>query len=164
MQVDIVDDERAPCESGQPGELRVRSPQMFTRYHGDPGGDRAAFDRQGRFRTGDTGMREPSGYVRLLGRTSVDVLKSGGYKLSALEIEEALREHPAIAEVAVIGVPDPIWGDRVTACVVPVQAARSPAELLTFARDLLAPYKLPRALRLLPELPQRHGKVQKRHA
>src|SRR5438477_209432 len=79
---------------------------------------RRSFDAEGRFRTGDTGVRVESGGIRLLGRTSTDVLKSGGYKLSALEIEEALRAHPAIAEVAVIGLPDETWGDRVTACVV----------------------------------------------
>jgi malonyl-CoA/methylmalonyl-CoA synthetase len=163
VQVDIVDESERPCEIGQPGELRVRSPQMFTRYHRDPQATTQAFDRQGRFRTGDTGLREPSGWVRLLGRTSVDVLKSGGYKLSALEIEEALRGHPAIADVAVIGEPDPIWGDRVTACVVlHPDTALSLADLQTFAREHLAPYKLPRALRVLPELPRNAmGKVQK---
>jgi malonyl-CoA/methylmalonyl-CoA synthetase len=163
VTVDIVDEQERPCAVGQPGELRVRSPQMFTRYHRDAQATTAAFDSQGRFRTGDTGLREATGWVRLLGRTSVDVLKSGGYKLSALEIEEVLRGHPAIADVAVIGEPDPVWGDRVTACVV-LRAGNelSLADLQTFAREHLAPYKLPRALRLLPELPRNAmGKVQK---
>jgi malonyl-CoA/methylmalonyl-CoA synthetase len=91
------------------------------------------------------------------------VLKSGGYKLSALEIEEALRAHPAIAEVAVIGLPDETWGDRVTACVVlrPGQPLTL-EELRRWARERLAPYKLPRELRVLPELPRNAmGKVQK---
>ena len=163
VQVDIVDDAEGPCDAGQPGELRVRSPQMFSRYHRDPEATARVFDAQGRFRTGDTGLREPSGWVRLLGRTSVDVLKSGGYKLSALEIEEALRGHPVIADVAVIGQPDPVWGDRVTACVVLRPGSDlSLDELQTFARERLAPYKLPRALRVLPELPRNAmGKVQK---
>jgi malonyl-CoA/methylmalonyl-CoA synthetase len=163
VEVDLVDDDGRPCPTGQPGELRVRSPQMFTRYQGDPAATGAAFDAQGRFITGDTGLREPSGWVRLLGRTSVDVLKSGGYKLSALEIEEVLRGHPGVADVAVIGQPDEVWGDRVTACVVPRPgAALTLAELQTFARSRLAPYKLPRALRLLPALPRNAmGKVQK---
>src|SRR6185369_3639917 len=118
--VDIVADDGAPAPDGQPGELRVRTPQLYSRYHGDPAATAASFDPEGRFRTGDTGVREPSGAIRLLGRTSVDVLKSGGYKISALEIEAALREHPAVADVAVIGAPDPTstWGDIVTACVV----------------------------------------------
>ena len=147
----------------QPGELRVRSPQMFSGYHGDPAATAAGFDERGRFRTGDTGTRDADGVIRLLGRTSVDIIKSGGYKLSALEIEAALLEHPAVAEVAVVGLPDPTWGERVTACVVP----RGPAtvtldELQAFARDRLAPYKLPRELRLLAALPRNAmGKVQK---
>jgi malonyl-CoA/methylmalonyl-CoA synthetase len=91
------------------------------------------------------------------------VLKSGGYKLSALEIEEALREHPAVAEVAVIGLPDETWGDRVTACAVLRPGASLVLdELRAFARERLAPYKLPRELRLLEGLPRNAmGKVQK---
>ncbi len=104
--------------------------------------------------------------IRLLGRTSVDVLKSGGYKISALEIEAALREHPAIADLAVIGVPDPTltWGDLVTACVVLRDGATLTLdELKAFARDRLAVYKIPRALRVCAALPRNAmGKVQKR--
>ena len=110
---------RAPrAAAGEPGELRVRTPQMFSAYHGDPAATAASFDDEGRFRTGDTGTRDGDGVVRLLGRTSIDIIKSGGYKLSALEIEAVLLEHPAVAEVAVIGVPDPTWGECVTAWVV----------------------------------------------
>lgn len=164
VEVDIVDEHGRPCPVGQPGELRVRSPQMFSRYQGDPQATALSFDDQGRFRTGDTGQREPSGWVRLLGRSSVDILKSGGYKLSALEIEAALADHPAIADVAVIGQPDPTWGDRVTACVVlrPGAAALTLDELQAFAVNCLAPYKWPRALRILESLPRNAlGKVQK---
>jgi malonyl-CoA/methylmalonyl-CoA synthetase len=138
---------------------------MFTGYHRDPAATAASFDGAGRFRTGDTGVRDAAGVIRLLGRTSVDVLKSGGYKISALEIEAALREHPAVAEVAVIGAPDltGTWGDIVTACVVlRPGAALTLDDLKEFARDRLAVYKIPRALRLLPALPRNAmGKVQK---
>ncbi len=164
VQVDIVDDSGHPAVDGQAGELRVRSPQLFVGYHGDPTGTAASYDDAGRFRTGDTGVRSTDGYIRLLGRTSVDILKSGGYKLSALEIEDILRGHPAIADVAVIGVPDPVWGDCVTACVVPRSDADAPTldDLRAFAREALAPYKLPRALRVLAALPRNAmGKVQK---
>ena len=110
-------------------------------------------------------VRSAEGHVRLLGRTSVDILKSGGYKLSALEIEEALREHPAIAEVAVVGVPDEAWGDRVVAVVVaaPGRAAECAAEpLRAWAKERLAPYKVPREVRLVPALPRNAmGKVVK---
>ena len=165
VTVDVTDDDGRPVPDGQPGELRVRSPQLFIDYAGDAQATGAATDHQGRFRTGDTAIRaaDGSGVVRLLGRTSVDILKSGGYKLSALEIEDVLRGHPAVADVAVVGVPDAVWGDRVTACVV-ARAGHTPTleELQAFAARTLAPYKLPRALRLLATLPRNAmGKVQK---
>ncbi len=161
--IDIVDDAERPVADGEPGELRVRSPQLFLGYHGDPQSTAGSYDRAGRFRTGDTGVRGTDGFIRLLGRTSVDILKSGGYKLSALEIEDVLRGHPAVAEIAVIGVPDPVWGDRVTACVVLRDGATVTLEALRgFGGDALAPYKLPRELRVLTSLPRNSmGKVRK---
>jgi malonyl-CoA/methylmalonyl-CoA synthetase len=164
VEVDVVADDGLHVASGEPGELRVRSTQMFSGYHGDPAATAASFDEQGRFRTGDTGVRDGGGVIRLLGRTSVDIIKSGGYKISALEIEAALRDHPAIAEIAVIGESDATWGERVAACVV-LRAGATLAldELQVFARERLAPYKVPRALRLLAELPRNAmGKVQKK--
>jgi malonyl-CoA/methylmalonyl-CoA synthetase len=114
------------------------------------------------------------GYYRILGRTSIDIIKSGGYKVSALEVEEVLRTHPAIGDCAVVGVPDPEWGERV--CVAVLEAGdgwlteeRGPAaEALTlevlraWAKERLAAYKIPRELRLLDELPRNAmGKVIK---
>ena len=163
VRVDIVDESGRAMPTGEAGELRVRTPQMFSAYHGDADATAAGFDAEGRFRTGDTGTRDADGVVRLLGRTSIDIIKSGGYKLSALEIEAVLLEHPAVAEVAVIGVPDPTWGECVTAWVV-ARGSTPPtlAELQAFARERLAPYKLPRALELCPALPRNAmGKVQK---
>jgi malonyl-CoA/methylmalonyl-CoA synthetase len=98
-------------------------------------------------------------------RTSVDILKSGGYKLSALEIEEVLREHPAVAEVAVVGLPDPTWGDRVVAVVVaaPAREAECAGDALrAWARERLAPYKVPREVVVQASLPRNAlGKVVK---
>jgi malonyl-CoA/methylmalonyl-CoA synthetase len=166
VEVDVVDDDGAPLGAGEPGELRVRSTQMFSGYHGDEAATASSFDAAGRFRTGDTGVRDEAGVIRLLGRTSVDIIKSGGYKISALEIEAALRDHPAVAEIAVIGEPDPagIWGERVAACVVTRPGAPLSLEALqAFARERLAPYKVPRALRLLAALPRNAmGKVMKK--
>jgi malonyl-CoA/methylmalonyl-CoA synthetase len=168
VEVDIVADDGTPARPGEPGELRVRSTQMFQGYHGDEAATAASFDGEGRFMTGDTGVREagPDGRetIRLLGRTSVDIIKSGGYKISALEIEAALRDHPAVAEIAVIGAPDATWGELVTACVV-ARAGTAPTldDLAAFGRERLAPYKVPRVLRLLRELPRNAmGKVQKK--
>jgi malonyl-CoA/methylmalonyl-CoA synthetase len=153
---------------GDSGELWINGPCVFVGYRGRPDATREAFvDHAGErwFKTGDTVAREPDGYLRILGRTSVDILKSGGYKLSALEIEETLREHDAVAEVAVVGVPDPLWGDRVVACVV-AHAGRADDctedRLRGFARERLAAYKVPKQVVLMTDLPRNAvGKVIK---
>lgn len=163
VEVDIVDDAGRPVAVGAPGELRVRTPQMFAGYHDDPASTAAGFDAEGRFRTGDTGVRDADGVVRLLGRTSIDIIKSGGYKLSALEIEAVLLEHPAVAEAAVIGAPDPVWGEIVTAFVV-ARDGTSPGTdaLQAFARERLAVYKIPRVVNFVSALPRNAmGKIQK---
>ena len=163
VYVDIVDEAGHSLGVDQPGELRVRSPQMFSGYNRDAAATAASFDAEGRFRTGDVGSRDANGVVRLYGRTSIDIIKSGGYKLSALEIEAVLADHAAVAEVAVLGTPDPTWGEVVTACIVARAGMEVTLESLqAFARDRLAGYKLPRALRLLDALPRNAmGKVQK---
>jgi malonyl-CoA/methylmalonyl-CoA synthetase len=149
-------------------ELWIAGPSVFSRYHAREAATREAFVIEGAerwFKTGDTVSRDADGYLRILGRTSVDILKSGGYKLSALEIEEALREHPAVADVAVVGVPDSTWGDRVVACVV-AKAGREGEcgedALRGFAKERLAPYKVPRRVVVMRELPRNAmGKVLK---
>jgi malonyl-CoA/methylmalonyl-CoA synthetase len=109
--------------------------------------------------------READGYLKILGRTSVDILKSGGYKLSALEIEEVLREHGAVGEVAVVGMPDAMWGERVVACVVPRAGRESECTedaLRGFAKERLAPYKVPKEVVVMSDLPRNAvGKVVK---
>jgi malonyl-CoA/methylmalonyl-CoA synthetase len=164
---------RIKDEQGQDaveGELWVRGPSVFAGYHDKPEATTKAFaqDPDGGtpwFRTGDTVTKDPAGNYRVLGRTSVDILKSGGYKLSALEIEEVLRSHPAIAEVAVIGLPDPTWGDKVVACVVAKNGQEhqcGEAALRAFAKEHLAPYKVPKEVVLFSELPRNAmGKVVK---
>jgi malonyl-CoA/methylmalonyl-CoA synthetase len=149
-------------------ELQIAGPSVFAGYHGKPDATRDAFVVEGAtrwFRTGDTVARDEDGYVRILGRTSVDILKSGGYKLSALEIEEVLREHAAVAEVAVVGLPDATWGDRVVACVVAragCEGACTEDALRGFARERIAAYKVPRSVVLMTELPRNAiGKVTK---
>jgi malonyl-CoA/methylmalonyl-CoA synthetase len=148
---------------GASGELFVRGPSVFRNYFRRDDATASAFDHDRWFRTGDTVATDDAGYFRILGRTSVDILKSGGYKLSALEIEEALRDHAAVADVAVIGVPDETWGDRVVACVVVREGASlDPAELRAFAKEKLAAYKCPKDVVILGDLPRNAmGKVQK---
>jgi malonyl-CoA/methylmalonyl-CoA synthetase len=149
-------------------ELWIAGPSVFAGYHGKPDATRESFvEAAGTrwFKTGDTVSRDDDGYVRILGRTSVDIIKSGGYKLSALEIEEALREHGAVAEVAVVGLPDDTWGERVVACVVPRAGRHGECgedALRGFAKERLAPYKVPRQVVLMAELPRNAvGKVVK---
>jgi malonyl-CoA/methylmalonyl-CoA synthetase len=148
------------------GELWVRGPSVFAGYWKREEATAAAFveDRGGRwFKTGDTVTRDVDGYFKILGRTSVDILKSGGYKLSALEIEEVLREHASVAEVAVVGLPDETWGERVVACVVPRAGhACDEAALRSFAKERLASYKVPKEVIGMRELPRNAvGKVVK---
>ncbi len=154
--------------SAEVGELLIAGPSVFAGYHGRAEATAAAFlPHAGRrwFRTGDTVQRDADGSYRVLGRTSVDVLKSGGYKLSALELEELLREHPAVAEVAVVGLPDETWGDRVVACVVPrpgQESACAEGLVRAWAKERVAPYKVPRQVLCFPELPRNAlGKVVK---
>jgi len=143
------------------GEVEVRGPGVFSEYWNRPEETRAAF-RDGWFRTGDVAVLEDGSY-RLLGRTSVDIIKTGGYKVSALEIEDAIREHPAVGDVAVIGIDDEDWGQRACA-VVELRAATTLtlAELREFLAARLAPYKVPRELRTVEALPRNAmGKVNK---
>jgi malonyl-CoA/methylmalonyl-CoA synthetase len=161
VEVRLVDDEGGDVPEGTPGELEVRGPAVCLEYWQRPDETRDAF-RDGWFRTGDMAVSEGGAY-RLLGRTSVDIIKTGGFKVSALEIEEILRTHPAIAECAVVGVSDEDWGERVSAAVeLRNGASLSLDELQHWAKVQLAPYKVPRALQAVPALPRNAmGKVLK---
>ena len=161
IDVRLVDEEGAPVPEGTPGEIEVRGPAVFLEYWQRPDETRAAF-RDGWFRTGDVAVREDGSY-RLLGRTAVDIIKTGGYKVSALEIEEVLRTHPAVAECAVVGVADEEWGERVAAALElrPAATLSLPA-LQEWAKARLAPYKVPRVIRVVDALPRNAvGKVLK---
>ena len=162
MEVRIVDEEGRDVPTGTPGEIRVRGPSLFREYWGNPGATRESF-RDGWFLTGDVAILQ-DGYVAIQGRASQDILKSAGYKLSALEIEEVVGEHPAVREVAVVGLPDPEWGEVVTACVVVKPGARlALEELRDWCKDKLAPYKVPRRLHLCESFPRTPlGKVMKK--
>ncbi len=158
--VALVGENGAPCADGESGELRVSGPTLFREYHGRPEETRRAF-AGGAFLTGDVAVRE-GGVYRILGRASTDILKSGGYKLSALEIEDVLRLHPAIRDVAVVGLPDEEWGERVAAAIVAEGEAPSLPALRAWALERLAPYKVPTRLLAVGELPRNAlGKVTK---
>jgi malonyl-CoA/methylmalonyl-CoA synthetase len=143
------------------GGIEVRGPAVFAEYWNKPDATREAF-RDGWFMTGDTAVVE-NGVYRILGRTNIDILKTGGHKVSALEIEEVLRGHSAIAECSIVGVPDAEWGERVAAAVVLKDGhALDLQSLRSWARDLLAVHKLPSRLLVLEALPRNAmGKVMK---
>jgi malonyl-CoA/methylmalonyl-CoA synthetase len=161
MEVRIVDDGGADVIDGEPGELLVRGPQVFAGYWRRPEATAEAFT-DGWFRTGDVALREPEGY-RLLGRSSVDIIKTGGEKVSALEIEEVYRTHPEIADCAVVGIADDEWGERVCAAVVgAADADLDPGELRAWGKQQLASAKVPSRFLFVDELPRNTlGKVLK---
>ena len=165
VEVQLVGEDGDSVAPGTLGEIEVRGPSVFLEYWGQPEATRAAF-RDGWFRTGDTAVIE-NGVYRILGRTNIDILKTGGHKVSALEIEDALREHPAVADCAVVGVPDPEWGERVAAAVVLKEGLNDGdvldlPSLRTWAKELLAAHKVPSRLLVLEALPRNAmGKVMK---
>jgi malonyl-CoA/methylmalonyl-CoA synthetase len=154
-ELDVSDDETI-------GEVAVRGPNLFSGYLNRPDATAEAM-RDGWFFTGDLATRAPDGYWRIVGRRSTDLIKTGGYKVGAGEIEVALIEHPGVLEAAVTGEPDPDLGERIVAWVVADDAARpAERELIDHVAGELAPHKRPREIRFLDELPRNAmGKVVK---
>ncbi len=161
VEVRLVDEDGKLVPPGTPGEIQVKSPGVFLEYWQNPTATAAAFE-DGWFRTGDLAVVENGNY-RILGRMSVDIIKTGGYKVSALEIEEVLRSHPDIQECAVVGVDDPEWGERVCAALVlHPHGQLTLAALRSWAKEQLAVYKVPAQISIVAELPRNvMGKVTK---
>ncbi|MEU7567185.1 acyl-CoA synthetase [Streptomyces fradiae] len=146
------------------GEVQVRGPNLFTGYLNRPDATAAAFDGDW-FRTGDMAVRDADGSLRLVGRRATDLIKSGGFKIGAGEVENVLLAHPGVREAAVTGEPDADLGERVVAWVVPADPAAPPppGDLADHVAAQLAPHKRPRAVRYLEALPRNDmGKVLKR--
>lgn len=164
-ELKVVDDEGREVPDGELGELVVRGVSLMKGYWNNPEATAASF-RDGWFLTGDVARRDPDGYFTLVGRKSTDIVKSGGFKISTREIEDALRDHPLVAELAVVGVPDRTWGEQVVAAVLPTPPDTTEDELLAalqaHAKERLADYKKPRAVLIVDEMPRNAmGKVQK---
>jgi acyl-CoA synthetase (AMP-forming)/AMP-acid ligase II len=149
--------------AGEVGEVWLRAPNVMAGYFGRPAETAAALTRDGWLRTGDGGYVDGDGYLFLADRVK-DMIVSGGENVYPVEVEEVLAQHPAVADVAVIGVPHERWGETVKALVVRRDgAAVAPDELVAFARERLAGYKLPRAIAFVDALPRTpSGKVLKR--
>jgi malonyl-CoA/methylmalonyl-CoA synthetase len=154
--IDATDDETI-------GEVAVRGPNLFTGYLNRPDATEAAM-RDGWFMTGDMATRNESGSIKLVGRKSTDMIKSGGYRIGAGEIEGALLEHPAVAEVAVAAKPDEDLGERIVAWVVLEDGqSAEPDELSNHVATLLTKHKRPREVHFVDALPRNAmGKVMKR--
>ncbi|NUS29434.1 MAG: acyl-CoA synthetase, partial [Streptomyces sp.] len=168
VELRLVEEDGAPITSydGETvGEIQVRGTNLFTEYLNRPDATAAAFTPDGWFRTGDMAVRDPDGYVRIVGRKATDLIKSGGYKIGAGEIENALLEHPGVREAAVTGEPDADLGERIVAWIVPADPQSPPSldELADHVAHRLAPHKRPRVLHLLDALPRNDmGKIMKR--
>ncbi len=160
-EVRLTDETGAPVRPGTPGEIVVRGRTVFLEYWRKPEETGKTF-RDGWFLTGDVAVQE-NGIYRILGRSSVDIIKTGGYKVSALEIEETLLTHPDIKECAVVGIPDPVWGERIVAALVMREGANlNPEALRAWAKERLAPYKVPKDALEFQELCRNAmGKVSK---
>ena len=162
VEIRLVDEgERVVEGDGTSGEIQVRGPCVFSEYWRRPEVTAASFV-DGWFRTGDMAVRE-DGYYRILGRLSVDIIKSGGYKLSALEIEDVLRQHPSVRDCAVVGLPDDTWGEIVAAALTSDEPdGLDLGALEAWASERLSAYKLPRRMTVVDDFPRNAmGKVQK---
>jgi len=147
--------------AGEQGELWFRSPQLMKGYHNKPEATAEAVTRDGWFRTGDIGRVDDGGYIFIEDRLK-DMIISGGENIYSVEVERVLAEHPAVAEVAIIGVPDDKWGEVVKA-VVSLEGDATGEELIAFCRERLAAYKCPKTVDIMDELPRNPtGKILKK--
>ncbi len=162
MQTRLVGEGGAPvAHDGETiGSLQVLTPTVFDGYLNRPDATGAAFESDRWYRTGDAAVIGPDGMHRIVGRESVDMIKSGGYRVGAGEIETALLGHPGVAEVAVVGLPDRDLGQRIVAFVV---GEAAPDELIGFVAQQLSVHKRPREVRVVESLPRNAmGKVLKK--
>jgi malonyl-CoA/methylmalonyl-CoA synthetase len=166
VELRLIADDGTPIAPGEDevGEIQVRGPNLFLEYLNRPDATVEALS-DGWFRTGDVATRDPDGYLRIVGRRATDLIKSGGYKIGAGEIESALLEHHAVADAAVTGEPDADLGEKIVAWIVPAAGHRppDPQALADLVARLLSPHKRPRVVRYLSALPRNElGKVQKK--
>jgi malonyl-CoA/methylmalonyl-CoA synthetase len=165
VEVRLVDDDGNPIDVSDDetiGEVTVRGPNVFSGYLNRPDATDEAM-RDGWFFTGDLATVGEDGYWRIVGRRSTDLIKTGGYKVGAGEIEVALLDHPGVKEAAVTGEEDPDLGEKIIAWVVAEDDAPEEKALIDHVASELAPHKRPREVRFLDELPRNAmGKVQKK--
>ena len=161
VDIKLVNEQYQDVNKDEPGELLIQGNNVFAEYWGKPEATKESFTDDGWFKTGDIAVIE-DGYYRIMGRNSVDIIKSGGYKISALEIEEILRTHEYINDCAVVGIPNDEWGELIVSAIVANNPAIDLDDLNKWMRERTASYKTPRKYLIVNELPRNAmGKVTK---
>jgi malonyl-CoA/methylmalonyl-CoA synthetase len=164
VSIKLVNETYEEVNIGEPGEIIVKGKNVFLEYWQKPEATTETFTKDGWFKTGDIAIVE-DGYYRIMGRNSVDIIKSGGYKISALEIEEVLRQYDAIDDCAVVGIKDDEWGELIVAAIVVIpekQLLFHEKEVSDWMVQKIASYKKPRKYLIVNDLPRNAmGKVVK---
>jgi long-chain acyl-CoA synthetase len=160
--VKVVDDDMTECPPGVVGEIVIRGEQVLKGYFRNDEGTAKAFEG-GWFHTGDMARRDEEGFFYIVDRMK-DMIITGGENVYSREVEEVLYLHPSVSEAAVVGLPDPVWGENVTAVVVlRPDTTATEAEIIATARDRLAGFKKPKRVIFVDELPKTvSGKIIKR--
>jgi acyl-CoA synthetase (AMP-forming)/AMP-acid ligase II len=160
VQISIMDAHGQHLASGQPGEVVIQGPNVMQGYENNPEANASSFTN-GWFRTGDQGILDAEGYLRLIGRIK-ELINRGGEKISPREIDEVLLAHLAVAEAVCFGVPHPTWGEEVVAAVV-LREQASESDLIKYCRDRLADFKCPKKIHIVDSIPRTAtGKIQRR--
>ncbi len=160
VSVRLVDENYKDVTTDECGEIIIKGENVFQEYWNKPEATRSSFTPDGWFKTGDVAVIE-DGYYRIMGRNSVDIIKSGGYKISALEIEEVLRSHPSIKDCAVVGLDNEEWGELVAAAITTNEPIDT-SVINSWIRERMPAYRVPRKYVILRELPRNAmGKVTK---
>ena len=162
IEVVIADESGRPLPPGELGEILIRGPNVMKGYHNRPQETEEAI-RGGWLRSGDVGRMDEDGYIYIVDRVK-DIIKSGGFTIYPREVEEVIFQHPAVRDVAVVGLPDPIYGESVRACVVLKEGVGAKEEdIISFCKERMAGYKVPRSVVFPDSIPKSgSGKVLKR--
>jgi malonyl-CoA/methylmalonyl-CoA synthetase len=161
VSVRLANEQNQTITNDQPGEIQVKGDNVFKEYWQNEKATAETFTVDGWFKTGDVAVLE-QGFYKILGRSSIDIIKSGGYKISALEIEEILRTYPNIIDCSVVGIANEEWGELVTAVLIVDDNLLDTSQLDTWIKQKLPPYKIPRKYIFVEEFPKNAmGKVLK---
>jgi malonyl-CoA/methylmalonyl-CoA synthetase len=161
VSIRLADEKNREVAKGTTGEIQIKGANVFKEYWGKPAETKNTFTSDGWFKSGDVAIFEGDSF-KILGRNSIDIIKSGGYKISALEIEEVLRTHPKIKDCGVVGIPDEEWGELIGASLILASNDLDIEQLKAWLKEKLPGYKTPKKYIIQNELPRNAmGKVTK---